>query len=78
MSNSKEKRVSIEVPEVSSDEVDEATDLVESIAAKYTMAERDINALFNAMVAIYVRNRLVYGDREPKVCGASCAVSEKN
>lgn len=78
MSDGEEKKVSIEVPEVSSDEVNEATDLVEKIAAKYEMDEQDVNAMFNAMIAIYLRNRVVYGDRQPKVCGASCAVGDKN
>ena len=78
MSDTEEKKVSIEVPEVSSDEVNEATDLVESIAAKYEMDEKDVNVMFNAMIAIYLRNRIVYGDRGPKVCGASGAVDEKD
>ena len=78
MSNEEEKKVSIMVPEVTSDEVDEATDLVEGIAARYKIPERDINALFNAMVTIFVRNRQVYGDRKPKICQSSCAVTEKN
>jgi len=78
MSGTEDKRISIEVPEVSSDEVNDATDLVESIAARYEIDEQDVNAMFNAMIAIYLRNRVVYGDREPKVCEASCAVGDKN
>jgi hypothetical protein len=78
MSSEEEKKVSINVPEVTSDEVEEATELVETIADKYKMAEKDINAMFNAMVAIYVRNRTVYGDRKPTICGSSCAVGEEN
>ena len=64
--------VSIKVPEVSGDEVLAASELVEHLVEKYRISTLDVDALFNAMVSIFVRNRIVYGDRKPNVCSLSC------
>jgi hypothetical protein len=64
--------VSIKVPEVSGEEVLAASDLVEQLVEKYKISAVDTDALFNAMVSIFVRDRIVYGDRKPNVCSLSC------
>ena len=61
-------RVTIEVPRVSGDRAEESTELVERLVKQYGLSTRDTDALFNAMVAIYIRGRMVYGDREPGGC----------
>jgi hypothetical protein len=61
-------RIDIKVPEVSGEEAADATDLVEHLVEKYKISTVDADALFNAMVSIYIRGRMVYGDRQPTVC----------
>lgn len=67
--------VSITVPAVGGTEATEATDLVESLAEKYGISTRDTDALFNAMVAVYIRGRMVYGDRSPAMCSFGACVT---
>ncbi len=64
--------VSIKVPEVSGEEVLAASELVEHLVEKYRISATDTDALFNAMISIFVRNRIVYGDRKPSLCSLSC------
>lgn len=66
----KEQQVTITVPEVSGAEVDEATDLVMQVVQKYGISDTDADALFNGMIAMFVRQRMVYGDRRPSVCSS--------
>ena len=61
-------RIDISVPEVSGKEAAAATDLVEHLVEKYKISTVDADALFNAMVSIFIRGRMVYGDRQPTVC----------
>ena len=65
------ERVSIDVPRVTGTQAEESSDLVERMTQKYALSEDDTNALFNAVVAIYIRGRMVYGDRQPSVCSFS-------
>jgi hypothetical protein len=66
--------VTIPVPSVSGEEAAAATDLVERLVDKYHLSADDTDALFGGMVAIFVRSRMVYGDRQPTVCSlAGCA-----
>ncbi len=79
--NKKEvERVTIEVPRVTGDQAGDCSELVERLVDKYDMSTADTDALFNAMVAIYIRGRMVYGDRQPSVCslGAACHKDEAN
>jgi len=65
--------VSIDVPEVSGPEVGAAVDMVEHLVEKYGISAVDADALFNGMVAIYIRQRVVFGDRAPATCSlADC------
>lgn len=64
--------VTIKVPEVSGEEVLAASELVEHLLEKYQISAVDTDALFNAMISIFVRNRVVYGDRKPNICSLSC------
>jgi hypothetical protein len=73
----------IRVHQVSGQEAAEATDLVEHLIEKYTLTPLDTDALFNAMVAIFIRARMIYGDRQPSSCSLSDVLgrepgSEKN
>lgn len=78
MSDAPEKKTTLEVPEVSGEEVTEATELVEGLTEKYKMSAKDTDIMFNAMVAIYIRNRIIYGDEGPKTCSSACSVGEHN
>lgn len=77
MSDTQSKTIiSIDVPEVSGEEVGEAIDMVEQLVDKYGINPVDADALFNGMVAIYIRQRTVFRDREPSTCSlADCGVS---
>jgi hypothetical protein len=68
-------RVDITVPEVSGKEAADATDLVEHLVEKYKISTVDADALFNAMVSIFIRGRMVYGDRQPAVCSLATSCS---
>lgn len=72
------EEISISVPKVSGQEVAEATDLVEHLVDKYGIPTVDADALFNAMVAIYIRQRDVYGDRQPSMCAAGAPAPDNN
>lgn len=72
MANDPSEMVSIKVPEVSGEEVLAASELVEHLVEKYKISTLDVDALFNAMVSIFVRNRVIYGDRKPNICSLSC------
>ena len=74
MADKKSERVSIEVPAVSGEEVGNAIDLVEDLLRKYGIDAVDADALFNGMVAIYLRQRAVYGDRQPTQCSFAVCV----
>lgn len=80
MSEKTQEQVMLEMPKVSGEEAAEATDLVEHLLEKYKVNSVDADALFNAMVAVYIRNRIVYGDRKPDFCAAGAlanALSEE-
>jgi len=64
------------VPGVGGDEVGQAIDLVEHLVEKYHISQVDADALFNSMVAIYVRQRAVYGDRQPATCSHTECLEE--
>jgi predicted nucleic acid-binding protein len=64
MSDTKET-ISITVPEVDGQAAAEATDLMADLVERYKISGVDADALFNACVAIYVRGRVVTGDRAP-------------
>ena len=68
MTNEKEESVSITVPQVSGEQVDQATDRVEEIIDKYSMSQADADTLFESMVKVFIRTRMIYGDREPQIC----------
>ncbi len=69
--------VSIHVPAVSGQEAASATDLVERLVEKYHLSADDADALFAAVATIFVRNRMVYGDRPPTGCAfAECREKE--
>lgn len=68
--------VTITVPKVSGEEALAATDLVEEILRRNALSVADGDALFAAMVAIYIRTRMVYGDKKPEICSLSCATEE--
>lgn len=58
-------RITIEVPRVSGDRAEQASEMVERLVEQYSLGTRDTNDLFNAMVAIYIRGRMVHGLHEP-------------
>ncbi len=64
MSDTKET-LSINVPEVDGQAAAEATDLMADLLERYKISQKDADALFNACAAIYVRGRMVTGDRAP-------------
>lgn len=65
--------VSIDVPAVDGAQVGEAVDMVEQLVEKYGITPVDADALFNGMVAIYIRQRVVFRDRAPATCSlADC------
>ena len=70
------ERVSIDVPKVTGSQAEESSDVLEQLVAKYQLSDEDSGALFNAIVALYIRGRMVYGDRQPSVCGVAAAYSE--
>jgi len=81
MENKKDaERVTIDVPHVSGSRAEESSELVERLVDQYGLSAQDTNSLFNAMVAIYIRGRMVFGDRQPSVCGfaAACHKDESN
>jgi hypothetical protein len=47
---------------------------VEHLIEKYGISTVDADALFNGMVAIYVRMRMLHSDRPPAQC--LCAIPE--
>lgn len=58
----------ISVPAVSGEDAAQATDLVEEIASRYGISDADLDALFNAFVAIYLRKRIVHPDGMAPPC----------
>ena len=71
--STKKEIVSINVPDVGGAEVGAAIDMVEQLVEKYGISPVDADALFNGMVAIYIRQRVVFRDRAPAVCSlAEC------
>jgi hypothetical protein len=75
-----QEKISIDVPAVTGEEAAEAIDLVEHLVEKYGITPVDADAIFNGMVAIYIRQRAVHGDRQPSYCpfGTSCEPEDKN
>jgi hypothetical protein len=72
-------RTTIAVPEVSGEEAAQATDLVQSLVDRYGISTTDVDGLFNAMVAVYIRARMVHGDRQPTFCSLiTCAPSDSD
>ena len=73
-------KTTITVPKVSGDQAEQSTELVEQMIKKYKMNQADAGALFQGMVAIYIRGRMVYGDRQPTFCsfGAACSGEDAN
>jgi hypothetical protein len=69
--------VTITVPSVSGTDAATATDLVEDLVQRYEITAVDADALFNACVSIYVRGRMVYGDRPPSVCSLATFCSSE-
>ena len=70
--------VTITVPQVDGTAAAEATDLLEHLVERYKISGEDADALFNACVAIYVRGRVVTGDRGPTPhCSAAGDGSDK-
>lgn len=67
--------VTITVPSVSGTAAAAATDLIEELVARYTIAATDADALFEACVSVYVRGRMVQGDRPPSVCSLATSCS---
>jgi hypothetical protein len=60
--------VTITAPRVSGQEAEEATDLVLAISDKYNIPHAEVDGLFNAICAIFVRGRMIYADRSPTSC----------
>ncbi len=69
-------KIPLQVPEVTGEEAENYSDLVESLAEKYSINDTDLDAMFNAFVALYIRNRMIYGDDGPTVCGAAGSPSK--
>ena len=68
-----DNNVQISVPEVSGEDAASAIDLVDDLIKRYSINRVDADALFNGMVAIYIRQRLAQGDRPPARCSfAEC------
>jgi len=63
-----QETTTITVPEVGGTAAAEATDLLEHLVERYKISRVDADALFNACVAVYVRGRMVMGDRPPSRC----------
>jgi len=76
MAQSSEATITITVPAVDGAAVGDAMDLVEQVVERYEINPVDADALFNAMVAIYIRQRAVYGDRPPSVCSFATCMAE--
>ena len=70
------ERVSIDVPRVTGSQAEESSELLEKLVAKYRLSDADSETLFNAVVALSIRGRMVYGDRQPGVCGVAAALGE--
>ena len=45
--------------DISHQEAQNASDLVEILREKYTIEEEDLDILYNALVTVYVRGRIV-------------------
>lgn len=71
MSDTVAQETTITVPAVSGEDVARASDLIEQLAARYSISDTDIEVLFNAFVAVYVRNRIVYAEGKAPAC--ACA-----
>ena len=69
MASERAEQTVITVPSVSGEEAARAIDLVEELKAKHGLSTADLDQLFGAVVAIYIRERLVHGDRQPSYCG---------
>ncbi len=68
MTPEEERPITITVPKITGEEADKATDLVEQLVDQYTLSPADTDALFQAMVTVFIRDRMIYGDRKPSVC----------
>lgn len=68
------RETTITVPAVSGEEVAQATDLIEELAGRYGISDADLNVLFNAFVAVFVRNRIVYAEGQAPPC--DCAPTD--
>ncbi len=71
MTPAEEAPITITVPNITGEEADKATDRVEQLVDQYTLSPADTDALFQAMVTVFIRGRMIYGDRKPSIC--SCA-----
>ena len=65
------ERVSIDVPKINGSQAEESSDVLDALVAKYKLTDEDSESLFNAIVALYIRGRMVYGDRQPTTCGVA-------
>ncbi len=61
-------QIQITVPSISGVEAAEAVDRVEEICARYGVRPADADALFSAMVTVYLRQVQTHGDRPPSAC----------
>lgn len=73
-----EEKVELSVPKVGAKEAGEAIDVIETLTDKYGMSGPDVQAMFNASVAVYLRERITFGDRPREVCSAAgqCGLGE--
>lgn len=63
-------KIEITVPAVTGEDVASAVDMVDDLVKKYGISQVDADALFGAMVTMYVRERAIRGDSPPPpLCG---------
>ena len=68
MTQKEDAPITITVPRVTGEQVDQATDMVEQLIEKYSLSQADADALFESMVMVFIRTRMIYGDRKPSIC----------
>jgi hypothetical protein len=73
MSEKTTNEKTITVPAVTGEEAAAATDRIEQLATKYGISDADLDALFGACAAVYVRNRIVYADGRAPACACAPA-----